>query len=237
MTNSAKGVIIHPNVEQGTEEWFNMRRGILTASEMNRIITPAKLQYSSSEKERSHLYELAAQTVTGYTEPTYVSNDMLRGRAEEIAARATYSTRFSPVETVGFITNDRWGFTIGCSPDGLVGSDGQLEIKSRAQKFQLETILKDEMPDDYKIQVQTALLVSERPWCDFVSYCGGMPMFTKRVYADSVVQDKILEAAGIFYEKLVFAVEQYDALVSATNSTLVPTSRVVEQEMYVGEAA
>ena len=234
-TNSnKKGVTLHPEVEQGTPEWFAMRRGILTASEMNRIITPAKMQYSNSEKEKAHLYELAAQIVTGYTEPTFVSFDMLRGRDEEIAARATYSARFTPATTVGFITNDKWGFTIGCSPDGIVGDEGQLEIKSRAQKFQMETIITDQMPDEYKIQVQTALLVSERPWCDFISYCGGMPMFTKRIFADAEAQAKILEAATIFNGKLDTILMSYGALIDAKDSTLVPTARV-ETEIKVGD--
>lgn len=237
MTNTIKGVVLHPNVEQGTPEWFAMRRGILTASEMNRIITPAKLLYSDSEKERTHLYELAAQTVTEYTEPSYVSDDMLRGREEEILARATYSAKFNPVKQVGFITNDKWGFTLGCSPDGIVGDDGQLEIKGRVQKYQMQTIITDEMPEEYKIQVQTALLVSERAWCDFISYCGGMPMFTKRIYADEKVQAAILDAATKFNVKLAKILEQYHALVNATGTMLVPTVRRIEQEMFVGAAA
>ena len=171
----------HTNLVQGSDEWLAARCGLLTASEMKHIITPAKLQYAKSD---THLYELLAQRITQYVEPTYISNDMLRGTEDEIEARIKYQECYGMTVDVGFITNDKWGFTLGHSPDSLVGDDGFLEIKSRRQKFQVETILEGVMPSDYLIQVQAGLLISERKFCDFVSYCGGMHMITVRVEPD-----------------------------------------------------
>lgn len=227
------GVKIHDNFEQGSEEWYAARCGLLTASEMGLIITPAKLGAANNDKSRSHLYELLAQRVTKYVEPTYVGDAMLRGKADEIEARAMYEKEYEPVTEVGFITNDRWGFTLGYSPDGLIGEDGTIEIKSRCQKYQMETILSNEMPNDFLLQVQTGLIVSERKWCDFVSYCGGMPMLTLRVYADDAVQSAILDVAAKFEEKLQDKLEQYDAAISAPSSRLIPTERRIEMEMFV----
>lgn len=151
----------HENVIQGSDEWLDLRRGILTASEMKLCVTPTfKVAYN--EKTRAHVYDLLAQRITGHVEPHYISDDMMRGHEDEILARMKYSEMFTPVRDMGFITNDRWGFTLGYSPDGLVGDDGQIECKSRRQKYQVETILTNEMPDDYLLQVQTGLLVSER---------------------------------------------------------------------------
>src|SRR3990167_3020074 len=102
--------IKYHDFEQGSEEWAAIRCGCLTASEMKNIITPAKLE---PVKNPAHLYELLSQRITGYVEPMYISDDMLRGVEDEITARDLYSKNYSEVIECGFITNDKWGFTIG----------------------------------------------------------------------------------------------------------------------------
>lgn len=220
----------HPDLIQGTEAWLAARCGILTASEMKLIITPT-LKVASNDKERAHVWELAAQRITKYVEPTYIGDDMLRGMEDEIQARALYHETYAPVTEMGFITNDKWGFTIGASPDGLVGDDGLIECKSRRQKYQIETLASLAMPDDYWIQVQTLLLVSERAWCDFISYSGGLPMVTLRVFPDEKVQAAIVDAATAFEERVALRIAQYrDTL--ASDARLIPTERRIEQEMF-----
>jgi predicted phage-related endonuclease len=223
--------ITYHSVIQGSEEWHALRCGMLTASEMKLILTPT-LKIAANDKQRAHFYELLAQRVSGYVEPSYVSDDMLRGVEDEISARDLYAAKYAPVKEVGFVTNDEWGFTLGCSPDALVGEDGMLECKSRRQRFQIETILSGEMPDDYKLQVQTALLVTGRKWVDFISYSGGLPMLTVRVLPDPIVQDAIIAAATKFEADLVAADKQFaSALVSGLR--LQPTERKIVQEMFV----
>lgn len=218
----------HRDLLQGSDEWLQARCGILTASEMKLIITPT-LKVARNDKASLHLYELLAQRITGHVEPHYISDDMLRGQQDEIEARLLYAKHYAPVEEVGFITNDEWGFTLGYSPDGLVGDDGLIEVKSRRQKFQAETIIRGEMPGDYWIQVQTGLLVTGRKWCDFISYCGGLPMVTIRVHADDEIQDAIVEAATDFELLLSKQLEAYEA----ASGRLIPTERRIEQEMFV----
>lgn len=220
----------HADLIQGSDEWLAARRGLLTASEMRLIITPT-LKVAKNEKASAHLYELLAQRITGYVEPRYVSDDMLRGQVDEIEARALYAKHYAPVREMGFITNDEWGFTLGYSPDGLVGDDGLIECKSRRQKFQAETIIAGEMPDEYMIQVQTGLLVTGRRWCDFISYCGGMPMVTIRVPADDAIQDAIIEAATDFELRLSKMEEAYQT--SLLGGRHIPTERRIEQEMFI----
>lgn len=224
-------ITYHDTITQGSEEWHHLRCGTLTASEMKHIITPAKLQYASNDKERAHLYELLAQRITQYVEPSYVSDDMLRGMDDQLDAIRYYEDAYERVSETGFITNDKWGFVLGYSPDGMVGDDGLIEVKGRRQKYQIETIINGTMPDEYKIQVQTGLLVSERKWCDFISFCGGMNMITIRIEADKAVQDAIVAAAKTFHEKM-------DALMTAYNERLklpglVPTERRIEQDISV----
>jgi len=210
---------------QGSDEWKNMRCGLLCASELDLIITPT-LKIASNEKERTHLYELLAQRVTGYVEPSYISDAMLRGYDDEVEARILYSEKYAPVTDTGFVTNDKWGFTIGCSPDGLVGPNGAIECKSRMQKHQMATICAGEMPKEYLIQVQTILLVTERNWCDFVSYCGGLPMFVKRIVANEEVQAAIVEAATQFEERMQEALKVY----KKNSFNLWPTERKIDED-------
>lgn len=219
---------IHEDVVQGSDDWLAMRCGRLTASELRLIITPT-LKIASNDKERAHLYELAAQRISNYVEPHYVNDDMLRGVEEEFYARQAYAEHFAEVETVGFITNDRWGFTLGYSPDGLVGDDGLIEIKSRRAKYQVQTIIEDEVPADYMIQLQAGLLISEREWIDFISYSGGLPMVVKRVFPDDVFQSTIIEAAAAFEQRLSKKLETYRANIAGK----IPTERRIEQEMYI----
>jgi len=219
------------DVEQGTEEWLALRCGILTASEMKLIVTPT-LKPASNDKERAHLFELLGQRITGYVEPRYVSDDMLRGQWDEIEARIKYRDHFGPVTECGFITNDDHGFVIGYSPDGLVGDDGLIECKSRRKRFQVETIVSDSVPVEYMLQLQTGLLVSGREWIDFISYCGGMPMYVKRVFPDAAIQDAIVTAARSFETRLAIRLEMYHEAL-ARQPVLIETERTNEQEIVI----
>lgn len=223
-------ITYHADLIQGSDEWRAARCGLLTASEMRLILTPS-LKAAENDKARAHLWELAAQRITGHVEPAYVSDDMLRGHEDEIEARLLYARHFAPVAECGFVTNDEWGFTLGCSPDGLVGEDGMIECKSRRQRFQVETILRGVVPEDYWLQVQTALLVTGRAWCDFISYSGGLPMIRIRAEPDPVTQEAIIEAATKFEAKLAGMLADYPAAVRSLRG--IPTERRVEQEMVI----
>lgn len=231
-----KGTVrYYPELTQGSDEWHAARCGLLTASEMKLIITPT-LKVAANDKERAHLYELLAQRITGYVEPQYVGDDMLRGHDDEIEARLLYARNIAPVQETGFITNDRFGFTLGYSPDGLVGEPGQIEAKSRRQKYQVQTVIENVLgqtvPAEYLIHTQAGLLVSEREWCDFISYSGGLPMVVVRAYPDPVVQEALLSAASEFEARLAKRLAEYhDAL--ASTARLFPTERKIEQEMFV----
>lgn len=225
------GITYHNNLIQGTDEWLQARCGLLTASEMHKIITPT-LKVADNDKTRAHLWELLAQRITGYVEPQYVSDDMLRGQEDEVRARDYYREHYSDTQTSGFVTNDEWGFTIGYSPDDLVGDDGLIECKSRRQRFQVQTIVEN-VPDqiavaDYHLQCQTGMLVTKRKWCDLVSYSGGLPLAVIRIHADPAIQEAIVAAATAFESKLAEKL----AIYKTASAGLVPTERVIEQEMF-----
>lgn len=227
-------ITYHPDLIQGSESWLQARLGLLTASEVRHIITPT-LKIADNDKTRAHVWEIAAQRISQYVEPSYISDDMLRGAEEEILARQEYAEHFAPVEEVGFVTNDRFGFTIGYSPDGLVGDEGLLECKSRRQRFQIQTIVEwyrgTGAPTDFMLQCQTGLLVTERKWIDLVSYSGGLPMIPMRIHADQQIHDAIIEAASKFEVCVAEAIADFERAQDAIK--MIPTERRVEQEMYV----
>jgi len=215
-------ITYHDDLVQGSDAWLAQRCGKLTASEMRLIVTPT-LKVADNDKTRAHVFELLFQRLTGFVESQYVSDSMLRGQEDEIYARAAYEEHRAPVKQVGFITNSQWGFTIGYSPDGLVGDDGLIECKSRAGKYQVQTIAENEVPAEYMIQLQTGLLVSGRQWIDFISYSGGLPVFIKRVEPDAEMQEAIVAAAHAFEMKLIEKEQQYRA-------TIAGMSKVIETE-------
>jgi len=185
-------------LEQGTDEWLAARCGIVTASVVGQLITPKTIKPAVNDTSRSLTATLAAERITGHVEPIQTNAAMERGTLDEPYAREIYSQYFAEALEVGFMVRDDWGFKIGYSPDGLVDDDGLIEIKSRNQKIQLATILDDEVPLGNMAQCQAGLLVSGREWIDYVSYCGGMPLYVKRVLPDRRWHDAIKEAVEAF---------------------------------------
>ena len=222
---------ILPELEQGSPEWHDQRRGIVTASVVGKLIsvgppsavsvacptcnarpehpcvsvarkTPTAIKslhesrivhaasrppvYSVADNETSRALTstLIAERLTGYTEDTRTTWDMIRGTESEPFARDLYSEHYAPVREVGFLLREEEGWSLGYSPDGLVGDDGLIEVKAPRAKTHLNTILADEVPAHYLPQCQSGLFVSGRKWLDFVSFCGGMPLYVKRVYPD-----------------------------------------------------
>lgn len=227
-------ITYHRDLVQGSDEWHKARCGLITASEVKLLLTPT-LKQANNDKSRAHLWELAAQRISNYVEPSYVGDDMLRGHEEEFYARQLYTEHHAPVEEVGFVTNDEWGFKLGCSPDGLVGTDGMIECKSRRQKYQVQTIVEHwrdgTVPDDYILQVQTGLMVTGRQWCDLISYHGGLPMMPMRVERNPEMIAAIEQACRTAEEKIAAIVEDFFAAVEARK--LIPTERRIEEEMFV----
>lgn len=224
-------ITYHRDLEQGTDDWLQARLGLITASEVKLILTPTG-KITDNDKTRAHVWELLAQRVTGHIEPRYINDDMMRGVESEPIARQIYADEVAVdhvVEEVGFITNDEWGFTIGYSPDALVGDVGLWECKAPRQKTQVETIVNGTIPAEHVLQVQTGLLVSGREWIDFSSYHGGMYMPTYRAYPDAKLHDAILDAASLFEARIQEKMAEYEKHVAAGRMIL--TERAIEEEM------
>lgn len=210
------------NVEQDSDEWHAARRGIITASVVGKFITAKTMQVASNDTSRAMTRQLVAERIWDHTDPTYLSWDMQRGNFDEPDARNVYNDNIAPVSQVGFITRDDWGFTIGYSPDGLVGDDGLIEIKSRLQEKQLAAFLDDEIPAENIAQCQAGLLVTGRAWLDYVSYSAGTPLYTKRIYPDPLWHEAIVAAVAGFEEVAADMVAAYTAAAEGRPMTVRP---------------
>ena len=189
---------VYEDLEQQSDEWYKARRGIITASVVGKLLTPTG-RVASNDYSRALTFELAAERITGESEYVHVNGDMERGNEVEPLARDLYARHFQrPVTQVGFMVEDKWGFRIGYSPDGLVAHDGLIEVKGPRAKKHLKTIVENQVPAEHMAQIQCGLLVSGRVWCDFITYYGGMRPYPIRVHADPKWQDAIVLAATEF---------------------------------------
>lgn len=229
-------MIRYHDVLQGSEEWTRARLGLITASEVRFLMTAKTLKAAANDKARQHVWELLAQRITDYVEPHFYGDDMLRGHEDEVEARKLYSKHFSQVEEVGFVTNDKWGFTLGYSPDGLIDDrTAAIECKSRRQKYQVQTIvewfLDGTAPDDYLLQCQTGMLVAELQRVELVSFSGGLPMIPMTIWPDDKVQAAIIEVCGEVEAQIAKYRAAYDDALES-NPTLLPTERREVQEIF-----
>jgi hypothetical protein len=221
----------YAELEQGTPEWLAARCGIVTASVVGQLITPKTIKPAVNDYSRALTASLVAERITGHVESIQVSPAMMRGTLDEPYARDAYSEHHAPVTELGFMVKDFGGYKIGYSPDGLVGDGGLIEIKSRAQKKHLQTILADEVPLENMAQIQTGLLVSGRAWLDYVSFCSGMPLWTKRVLPDPRWFEVITDAVKAFEANAAEMIYIY----AAATKDLPPTERIdhfAEMEIF-----
>jgi len=194
------------DVEQGTPAWLKLRLGIPTASEFDKIVTPAQGKLSaSSVKYRNYLL---AERLMG--EPLDSLDNLQwieRGKLLEPQAVAQYEfTNDIATEAVGFVTTDDG--RIGASPDRLViGMPGCVEIKCPAPQTHVGYML-DGPGTDYRCQVQGQLWVAEMEWDDFYSFHPSMPPVLIRTFRDESFIDKLSAALVQFCDDLDEAEER-----------------------------
>lgn len=224
---------IYEDLEQGSDQWHQARCGLMTCSELSLILTPT-LKLADNEKTRIHVFELAAQRLNQYVEPSYIGDNMLRGWADEIRARDLYSERIEHITEVGGMVRDFGTFKLWASPDGLIGENKGFETKSRAQKYQVQTVFENAVPKEHVLQVQGNLLVSGRESWAYTSYSGGMPMWTIDVLPDPVVHEAIIAACEAFESKVQDVMRVYKERIDGLGDSVIMTEREIEEEVYLG---
>lgn len=196
---------------QGTEEWCAARRGMPTASQFHRIVTPKTLKYSA--QAHAYLCELIAERIS----EDYYDQDrraaieasewIARGQDLEAAAVSGYELLTDRETTkVGFCTTDDG--RLGCSPDRIVGDDGGLELKCPAASTHIGYVLAPES-HPYHMQIQGSLYVTGRKWWDFMSFHPDFEQVLTRYEPDAAIQDALAEHLTTFLARLDEAMKRF----------------------------
>lgn len=187
------------DVEQNTPEWFDVRKGIPTASEFHRILTPTG---KKSAQATGYMEKLLAEIILGKPVQTFEKTPWME-RGNELEQEASDYYEFEngvEVKKIGFCTDDLGLY--GCSPDRLVGEEGGLEIKVVAPNTQVSYLLSGKFDNDYKPQIQGTLLITGRKWWDWQSYCPEMPAVKFRIERDEAYIAELKAELEIFNKKL-----------------------------------
>lgn len=169
------------DIEQRSPDWYRLRMGVPTASCFDQLITPTG---RPSKSATSYARFLAAELYIGRPLDMWGGNAWTeRGREMETQALSLYEfANDIEAHRCGFVTNDDG--TAGCSPDGLIGEDGMIEIKCLKAEHHIAAIMHHKAtgacPLDYVPQTQGQILLCERAWCDLCFYHPELPMLTIR---------------------------------------------------------
>lgn len=188
------------DVQQNTEEWMNLRIGKFTAS-MFADLFAAK----STLTYKKAINHVVFERLTGEQPESFTSAYMERGHDLEPLALETYSQEtFNDVTHGGFFELNEY---IGASPDGLVGSDGIVEVKCPAAHTLIEYAMSQKLPSAYYYQVHGQLLVTGRKWCDFIAYHPKLKPVIVRVDRDEAICASI-------QQELNSAIKQVELIIS-----------------------
>lgn len=190
-------------MEQGTPEWFEARRGLVTASQFSSVLAKGK-----GVSRTTYMRKLAGEILTGEQMEGYSNKHMERGKEQEPQARSAYELlRDVTVEEIGFVRD--LGLRAGASPDGLVGEHGGVEIKCKLPHLLIEWHERgDVCPPEHLAQVQGCMWITRRRWWDVVGYCPGIPLFITRVERDEAYIEELAQEVRAFNAQLDRMVEK-----------------------------
>lgn len=212
--------------KQGSPEWHALRLGIPTASEFDALITP-EWKIRTGAGPETYLYSKLCEKVLGFA-PEAGAWAMEQGVILEQEARPFFEfTRETPVRVVGFCTTDDG--RIGCSPDGLIGNNGGIEIKCPQPHTHLRYLLQGTLPKEYAAQVHGSMLVAGRDWWYFMSYSRQFPPLILRVERDERICHQIGNSLEQFLEKFDAALARITAMRDEVNEK--------KQAEYIANAA
>ena len=199
---------------QGSDEWKQLRLGKVTASRVADMVARTKSGYGASRA--NYAAQLIAERLTGQPAESYVNAAMQHGTDTEPEARNAYEFYHGvTVEQVAFVPHPTIA-DAGCSPDGLVGDDGMVEIKCPMTATHLDTLLGQSTPAKYIDQMQFQMSCCGRQWCDFVSYDPRLPehmrLFVRRVSRDDNRIAELETEAVLFLKEIASKIEQLENL-------------------------
>jgi putative phage-type endonuclease len=192
------------NVEQGSDAWHKARLGHITASHISDVMAKGKGKEESVTRY-NYKVKLVAERMTGVSASDgYTNSAMEWGVDQEQFACMAYEAREETFLTrTGFWLHPTIDW-LGVSPDRLVGDDGLVEVKCPNTPTHVQYLLNREVPAKYFNQIQCQLWVTNRLWCDFVSYDPRLPLHKQllilRVHRDqhviALMQEEVQKFLG-----------------------------------------
>ena len=188
---------------QRTPEWLLAVCGSLGASRVRDAT--ARLKNGARGKTSEDLmYEIAAERLTRQAKGW--GNAAKWGSEHEAEGRSRYGFLTNlPVREIGMIPHPTIA-NAHCSPDGLVGDEGGVEIKCPTSATHLRTLVAGEVPEDHLPQVHWNMACSSRRWWDFVSFDprfpGNLQIFVTRVQRDDAIIARMEGEARAFLEEV-----------------------------------
>jgi len=189
---------------------MGLRCGRITGSALSKAM--ANYGKAFGEPAKKYAVSIAVEQITGVSadSDSYSNDHMQRGHEEEPIARLMYECEyFCDVTNGGFFElGDE-----GCSPDGLVGDDGVIEIKSAIPSIHYARIARQSFDPAYKWQLVGNLKLTGRDWIDFISYCSTFPedkrLYVHRSYkADFVEEFKMIDIRLAEFKELIAKTKQ-----------------------------
>lgn len=191
--------------QQGTEEWFQARLGVPSASNFSKLVM---MNGKPSTQTDGYINALVAERLTGQSTFVQTTDAMQRGTDLEPYARDKYQDiTLNLVTQVGFCIHDE--ITAGASPDGLVEDDGGLEIKCPMPHTHVEYLREGKLPSKYFQQVQGCLWITGRSWWDFMSYHPQMKPLIVRVERDEEFIESLEENVRKAVERINYLVDKF----------------------------
>ena len=180
--------MIFHDIQQNTDPWMALRLGKATASQFATFM--ANDGKAFGEPAKRYALQLALERETGRKADGFSNEHTERGHEQEPIARMLYeSERFVDVSNGGFFDCGEYGD----SPDGLIGYDGVIEIKSVIAPTHYATLQRGSFDPSYKWQLVGHLDCTGRAWCDFISYCADFPddsqLIVHRLHRDAVTDE------------------------------------------------
>ena len=156
------------DMEQGSEAWLAARAGSLGASQVADALATTKSGWGASRANVRA--QLVRERLTGKPTETFCSAAMQRGKDLEPQARAMYA--FQTGHDVSEIAIVRHPSIEGshCSPDGLCGETGLLEIKCCGDARHFEILQGDKPEDRYVKQCLWQMATTGRSWVDLAYF-------------------------------------------------------------------
>ena len=199
--------------DQRTAEWFAARCGRVTASRVADVM--ARTKSGPSASRANYAAQLVCERLTGTVEAGFTTVAMQRGTELEPVARDCYSfeTGLEVIET-GFIVHPTIEMA-GASPDGLIGTDGLVEIKVPGTAKHIASLTGASIDGGYIKQMQWQMACTGRQWCDFVSYSDQLPLemqlHIRRVERDDELIAEMEREIAAFLDEVSATVAQLRA--------------------------